>query len=99
MRAKLLIAFGFYQAYYMVTGSKRERFARMEAELAELARTLTAPQKEQVVAFLEWYERELIEGEPERYTRDWRIAFDNVVRPSLGLPSLHTPSEPILQEY
>ena len=98
-RAKLLLAFGFYEAYCMVEGRERERRARMDSELAELALALTEPQKEQVVAFLEWYGREHIEAEPEQFYSDRRAAFDNVVRAALGLPSVYAPSEEILQEY
>lgn len=75
-RCRLLLAFGFNDAYELV---------RMKTELAKTARILTREQRKEVSVFLEWYQGEHINKENDAVSRERRAKFDVLVRDALDL--------------
>jgi hypothetical protein len=84
-RCRLLLAFGFNDAYEYVEEPMPERLVRMRTELAKTARILTREQRKEVSVFLEWYQGEHINKENETAYRERRAKFDVLVRDALDL--------------
>lgn len=84
-RCRLLLAFGFKDAYAFVEEPVPERSARMKIELAKAAQLLTREQRKDVGIFLQWYQGEHINKENEPTYRDRRAKFDALVRDVLKL--------------
>lgn len=84
-RCRLLLAFGFNNAYEFVEAPVTERLARMKIELAKTAQILTREQRKEVSDFLQWYQGEHIKKENVEAYRTRRAKFDVLVRDSLKL--------------
>lgn len=86
-RCRLLLAFGFNDGYGFILGMepRAECLARMKSELAGLAQTLTPEQKQQVAAFLKWYQDEHL-AKQDAQEREINAKFITMAKELLRLP-------------
>ena len=81
-KTKLILAFGFHDAYHFVSEPEPERLYRMKQELGRVAKTLSPEENKEVRAFLKWYESE--HAPKEQGYRERRLKFGKLARELLG---------------
>jgi hypothetical protein len=79
-RGKLLIAFGFSEAYEIVEAEALERGEHMKEVLAALAREATPADLSALGEFMTWSENTVVRGEPEPVYRERMEAFARLAR-------------------
>lgn len=92
-RGRLLVAFGFHEAYYVASSdAEPERVEQLTTALRDLAGSLSAEQTRQVVAFLKWCEGRQIDKERPGWDTLFKANFANLVRTAFRLPKREVPS-------
>jgi hypothetical protein len=84
-RGKLLIAFGFSEAYDFVESDALERGEHMKEVLAALAREASPADLKALSEFMAWTEIKVVRKEPELVYRKRMEAFARIARGILGI--------------
>ncbi|MFH1038519.1 MAG: hypothetical protein V1789_07635 [PVC group bacterium] len=85
-RAKLLLAFGFDESYYMEESGNPERLNRMKIELTQLANSLSPEDLNKIESFLHWYDVEYIVKEPIPVYVERKTKFLDFARSIFNIP-------------